>query len=136
MRTISCHNQKTDTTAQLYCTLSTYVTQKTISHQNQKTNTTQQLYCTLSTEVCKPKTYFPPESKTVITAQLEKKILQPTCSNCGVKECLWEWMVIFLSVCVKGILQLFTNFYLQRKLLIFLRNYHDCKVVDPYNCLP
>ena len=38
-RTISRHNQKTDTTAQLYCTLSTYVTPKTIFHQNQKTNT-------------------------------------------------------------------------------------------------
>jgi hypothetical protein len=31
LRTISRHNQKTDTTAQLYCTLSTYVTPKTIS---------------------------------------------------------------------------------------------------------
>jgi hypothetical protein len=30
------HNKKTDTTAQLYCTLSTYVTPKTISRQNQK----------------------------------------------------------------------------------------------------
>ena len=49
MRTISCHNQKTDTTAQLYCTLSTYVAPKTISCQNQKTNTIQKLYCTLST---------------------------------------------------------------------------------------
>ena len=28
--------QKTDTTAQLYCTLSTYVTPKTISRQKQK----------------------------------------------------------------------------------------------------
>jgi hypothetical protein len=34
--TISHHNQKTDTTAQVYCTLSMYVTPKTISHQNQK----------------------------------------------------------------------------------------------------
>ncbi len=33
---LSRHNKKTDTTAQLYCTLSTYVTPKTISHQNQK----------------------------------------------------------------------------------------------------
>jgi hypothetical protein len=40
-------------------------------------------------------------------------------------------MVIFLSACVEGI-QLFTNFYLQRKFLIFLRNDRDCKVVDPY----
>ncbi len=45
----SRHNQKTDTTAQLYCTQSTYVTPKTISRQNQKTNTTPQLYCALST---------------------------------------------------------------------------------------
>ena len=36
LRTIFRHNQKTDTTAQLYCTLSTYVTPKTISRQNQK----------------------------------------------------------------------------------------------------
>ncbi len=34
--------------------------------------------------------------------------------------------------CVEVILRLFTNFYLQRKFLIFLRNDHDCKVVDPY----
>ncbi len=43
------HNQKTDTTAQLYCTLSMYVTPTTISCQNQKANTTPQLYCTLGT---------------------------------------------------------------------------------------
>jgi hypothetical protein len=42
-------------------------------------------------------------------------------------------MVIFLSTCIEGILQLFTNFYLHREFLIFLRNDHDCKVVDPYN---
>jgi hypothetical protein len=42
-------------------------------------------------------------------------------------------MVIFLSVCVEGILRLFTNFYLHREFLIFLRNDCDCKVVDPYN---
>jgi hypothetical protein len=41
-------------------------------------------------------------------------------------------MLIFLSVCVEGILQLFTNFYLQRKFSKFLRNDRDCKVVDPY----
>ncbi len=34
---------------QLYCTLSTYVTPKTISRHNQKINTTPQLYGTLST---------------------------------------------------------------------------------------
>jgi hypothetical protein len=42
-------------------------------------------------------------------------------------------MVIFISSCVEGILQLFTNFYLQRKLSKFLRSDHDCKVVDPYD---
>jgi hypothetical protein len=42
-------------------------------------------------------------------------------------------MVIFLSVCVEGILRLFTNFYLHRQFLIFLRNNHDCKAVDLYN---
>ncbi len=41
--------QKTDTTTQLYCTISTYVTPTPISRQNQKTNTTPQLYGTLST---------------------------------------------------------------------------------------
>ena len=40
--------------------------------------------------------------------------------------------VNFLSACIEGILQLFTNFYLQRKFSIFLRNDRDCKVVDPY----
>ncbi len=40
------------------------------------------------------------------------------------------------SVCVEGILQLFTNFYLQRNFSIVLRNDHDCKVVDPFNRLP
>jgi hypothetical protein len=33
---LSRHNKKTDTTAQLYRTLSTYITPKTISRQNQK----------------------------------------------------------------------------------------------------
>ncbi len=53
LRTISCHNtisrhnQKTDTTAQVYCTLSTYVIPKTIFRQDQKTKTMPQLYCTL-----------------------------------------------------------------------------------------
>ncbi len=40
--------------------------------------------------------------------------------------------MIFLSAYVEGILQLFTNFYLQRKFWIFLSNDHDFKVVDPY----
>ncbi len=35
----------------------------------------------------------------------------------------------FLSVCVEGIPWLFTNFYLQRNFSIFLRNYHDCKMI-------
>jgi hypothetical protein len=35
--------------AQLYCTQSMYLTPKTISRRNQKTNTTPQLYRTLST---------------------------------------------------------------------------------------
>ncbi len=38
-----------------YRTLSIYIAPKTISRQNQKTKTTPQLYCTLSTWVCKPK---------------------------------------------------------------------------------
>jgi hypothetical protein len=42
-------------------------------------------------------------------------------------------IVIFLSLCVEGILQLFTKFYFHRKVLIFLRNDHDCKAVDLYN---
>ncbi len=69
---MSCPNQITDTTAQLYCTPSKYVTPKTISRQNQKTNTTPQLYCTLSMQVCKTKIYLPPEPKSDTAAQLEK----------------------------------------------------------------
>ncbi len=84
MRTISCHNQKTNTTAQLYCTLSTYVTQKTKSRQNLKTNTTPLLYCTLSTLVCKTNTYSPLEPKTDTTTQLEKKFLQPMRNECSI----------------------------------------------------
>jgi hypothetical protein len=42
-------------------------------------------------------------------------------------------MLIFLSACVERILRLLTNFYLQRKSSIFLRNNRDCKVVDQYN---
>ncbi len=81
MRTISRRNQITDTTAQLYCTLSTYVTPKTISHQNQKTNTTPHLYCTLSMQVCKTKTYFPPEPKADTIAQLEKSSSSPRAAS-------------------------------------------------------
>jgi hypothetical protein len=36
-------------------------------------------------------------------------------------------------VCIEGILSLFTNYNLYREFLIYLRNDHDCKVVDPYN---
>jgi hypothetical protein len=36
-------------------------------------------------------------------------------------------------VCVEGILQLFTNFYLQRKLSIFLRNDRYCKAVEGFD---
>ncbi len=36
-------------------------------------------------------------------------------------------------MCIEGILQLFTNFHLHRKLSIFLRNDRDCKAVDLYN---
>jgi hypothetical protein len=72
--TISCHNQKTDTTTQVYCTLSTYVTPKTISCHNQKTNTTPQLYCTLNTQVSNTKTYFPLETKKLTEQHNWKKV--------------------------------------------------------------
>jgi hypothetical protein len=39
----------------------------------------------------------------------------------------------FFSVRVEGILQLFTNFYLHRKFLIFIRNDCDSKAEDLYN---
>jgi hypothetical protein len=68
---------------QLSCTLSMYITPKTISCHNQKTNTTPPLYGTLSTYVvCKTKTYFLPEQNTDTTAQLEKRFLQPMRSEC------------------------------------------------------
>ncbi len=38
------HNNKNDTTTQLYCTPSTNITANTISRQNKKTNPTPQLY--------------------------------------------------------------------------------------------
>jgi hypothetical protein len=37
---------------------------------------------------------------------------------------------IFVSACIEGILQLFTIFYLHRKILIFLTNNHDCEAVE------
>ncbi len=42
-------------------------------------------------------------------------------------------MVFFFSVCVEGIIQLFTNFYFHREFLIFLRNDRDSKAIYPYN---
>jgi hypothetical protein len=42
-------------------------------------------------------------------------------------------MVIFLFACIDRILGLFTNFWLYREFMIFLRNNRDCEVVDPYN---
>ncbi len=41
---------------------------------------------------------------------------------------LWSW-----GCCFEGILRLFTNFYLHRKVSIFLRNNSDYKDVDLYN---
>ncbi len=49
------------------------------------------------------------------------------------KECLWEQRVNFLSVCIEGILQVFTIFYLQRKFSIFLRNDCGFKAVEGLN---
>ena len=67
MRTISRYIQKTDATAQLYCTLSMCKTPKTISHCKQKTNAPPQLYCTLSSKyVFEPKlnqNFFPARTK-------------------------------------------------------------------------
>ncbi len=86
---------------------------------------------------------------------MEKTFLQPTRSECiclsvcnsvhpsvRAKRGIWSKRVLmrtngdFFSACIEGILRLFTNFYLQRKFSIFLRNDHDYKVVDPYNRLP
>ncbi len=50
-----------------------------------------------------------------------------------VKECLTEGMVAFLSAILQEVPQLFTNFYLHRKLSIFLRNNCDCEAVDLLN---
>ncbi len=46
---------------------------------------------------------------------------------------IFEKLSCFEGCCAKGILRLFTNFYLHRKVLIFLRNDSDCKDVDLYN---
>ncbi len=60
----------------------------------------------------------------------------------------WSTTLVYSSLCLsfcpsvrakrgiwskEGILWLFTIFYLHRKFSIFLRNYRDCKAVDPYN---
>ncbi len=83
--------KKIDTAAQLYCTLSMRKTLKTISHCNQKTNTPSQLYCTLSSTCVRRSKPFSRQNQklTQNTAQLEKRFLQPTRS-----ECIW------LSVCL------------------------------------
>ncbi len=38
-------------------------------------------------------------------------------------------------MCIEGILQVFTIFYLERKFSIFLRNDRDCKAVEGLNIL-
>jgi hypothetical protein len=70
---------KTDTTAQLYCTLSMCKTPKTTTHCNQKTNTPPQLYCTLSSAcIFEPKPFSHQNQKlTQYTAQLEKGSSSP-----------------------------------------------------------
>ncbi len=80
LRTIPRHNQKTDTAAQLYCTLSMYVIPKTISRQNQKTSTMPQLYCTLSTWICNIKTYFRSETKKLTQQHNWKKSSSSPCA--------------------------------------------------------
>ncbi len=68
---------KTDTTAQLYCTLSMCKTPKTISHCKQKTNAPPQLYCIISSTCILTKTFFPPEPKTDITYSTTRKKVPP-----------------------------------------------------------
>ncbi len=46
---------------------------------------------------------------------------------------IFEKLSVLYGCCVEGILQLFTSFYLHRKVSIFLRNNSDCKDVDVYN---
>ncbi len=38
-------------------------------------------------------------------------------------------------MCIEGLLQIFTIFYLHRKFSIFLRNDHDCKAVEALDIL-
>jgi hypothetical protein len=79
MRSISPYIQKTDATAQLYCTLSMCKTPKPISHCKQKTNIPPQLYCTQSsTCLFEPKPFSRQNQKlTQHTAQLEKGSSSP-----------------------------------------------------------
>ncbi len=46
---------------------------------------------------------------------------------------IFEKLLCFGGCCVEGLLQLFTNFYLHRKVSICLRNDSDFKDVDLYN---
>jgi hypothetical protein len=46
---------------------------------------------------------------------------------------IFEKLSWLYGCCVEGILQLFTNFYLHRKVSIFLRNDSDCNDVNLYN---
>ncbi len=98
-----------------------YVKPKPISRQNQK----------LTQQHNWKKTFLQPMRSVSICPSVRDSVC-PYGLREGyrVKECYTERSVIFLSVCVEGILQLFTNFYLQFS--IFLRNDCDCKVVDPY----
>jgi hypothetical protein len=40
---------------------------------------------------------------------------------------------VIVKLLLEGILQLFTDFDFHKKVLIFLRNYGDCKDLDLYN---
>ncbi len=138
MRTLSHHNQKTDTTPQLYCTLSTYAKPKTISRQNQKTDTTPQLYCTLSMQVT-PKPISRQNQKLTHNSTTGKKVppahaqqvYSSLChSVCGWvrakrgiwrKKCLWEQKCkrVFTrkigNFSISVLWENTTNFYLTRK---------------------
>ncbi len=46
---------------------------------------------------------------------------------------IFEKLSCLYGCCFEGIPQLFTSFYLHRKVSIFLRNDSDCKDVDLYN---
>ncbi len=75
----SRHNKKNDTTAQLYCTLSTYVTPKTISRHEPKKLTQHHNCMVLQVHSSMyNQNLFPTRTKTDTTAQLEKRFLQPT----------------------------------------------------------